>query len=275
MTMAKKARELPNLSSLREVVDKVLSDNDLLAEILANDTMSRADVCKRVAQFCRTSRRCNDEKLWQAIAAKMGIATFRKGTQSYRELVDAWCKVLRDKEWYTFILNLALQMASYDRVKWLVDNGNKEWWFLGGEKRYMIKWAARSADIRIVKLVYELAQQHGNRVHPVPRPRELEFLASHMDSGMYIALKNAREDMDGAAAVLEFFLEKGSTIKMYRALYEAYIEDDLLTIQYADERNLTTRDDIRKLAERRGRSTPDTEDFDVEFDNWARSKGYL
>lgn len=264
--MANKARGLPNLSSLREVVKHVMSDNDLLAEILANDTMSRADVCKRVAQFCRTSRRCNDEKLWQAIAAKMDIATFREETQSYRELVNEWCKALHDQDSYAFMLAAALRVASYDRLKWIVDNGNKEWWFSRSEKRYMVKWAARSADIRIVKLVYELALR---------RNHEFLGLTAIMDSGMYIALKNAREDKEGAAAVLEFCLEKGSDTKIYRALYEAYIEEDLLTIQYADERNLTTRDDILQLAERRGRSTPDTEDFDVEFDNWARSKGYL
>lgn len=227
---------------------KVFENDDLLAEILANDKMSRANACKLAARFRRTSTRCNDDELWKAIAAKMGIETFIAEGYTYRELVDQFCKIIRLRHEFYEALEFAVMHSKYELAAWIVENSPNDWNLYSGEEEDMVKFAVLSGDMRLLRLVYGLLQRFGRRYFNSEADR-LRQVAKKVDHGLYWAVKNKFEDKKGADAILEFCLQKGSTTKGYHALQKAFGINDLATLKHIIQKGIPTRKDVKKLVE--------------------------
>lgn len=267
---------------LLAVREAVLSDDDLLAEILANDLMSRADVCKRACMFCAASGRCNDEKLWRAIATKMGIEHFMARelrthylgediARTYRALVNKWCRVIRDQgDWQEALWN-AIREPSYDRMRWIVDNGDPNFKLHYSEIFHGFAHAAESSNVDAVQTLYMVAK----RSYPDDEKPKADELRKMITLKSYYALRPAALAIPGAGDVLAFFKTHGympNGSPLYRGAFgQAYDNRDLRTLKYMVNEKLvdeTLINELREVAARWHNSWGGINDAHIAIYEW-------
>lgn len=232
--------------------DGVLYEDHVLAEIIANKSMSMREVCKLITTVCKTFDRCKDDSLWQAIALKMGITKFkaresgptyeRNGeepltAETYRWLVIKYCKISTNEAlWNTAFFNAIQYSGSSDlnRLKWIVEYGDPAFTLIWRRVPLYFQIVGSRANVELFDILYSLAARTYD-------PDSFPFMEA-IFAGLYPAIRMAAHKGEGAEELLRRFQKYGNV--NYGSIFARASDNvDITTMKYMVERANDQNDD--------------------------------